>query len=77
GRHIVSWTDVGTPSLSFSPAWRGKTGDGLDVGLGTWVWVNPNPDKTIASITLESSGSQANPVLIGLSLLEGVPPEAQ
>lgn len=77
GRHIASWTDVGATSLSFSLAWRGKTGDGLDVGLGTWVWVNPNPDKTIASITLESSSSQANPVLIGLSLLEGVPPEAQ
>ncbi|MER3554993.1 MAG: glycoside hydrolase [Meiothermus sp.] len=77
GRHIASWTDVGATSLAFTPAWRGKTSDGLDVGLNTWVWVNPNPDKIIQNITFETSGSQANPVLLGMSLLDDVPPEAQ
>ncbi|MBF6593574.1 MAG: family 20 glycosylhydrolase [Thermaceae bacterium] len=76
GREIASWTDLGLSSLFFSPAWRGKTSDGLEVGLNTWVWVNPHPDKVIQSITFESSGGQANPALIGLSLLEGVPAEA-
>lgn len=76
GRELASWTDLGLSSLFFSPAWRGKTSDGLEVGLNTWVWVNPHPDKVIQSITFESSGGQANPALIGLSLLEGVPAEA-
>lgn len=77
GRHVASWTDVGATSLTFTPAWRGKTGDGLDVGLNTWVWVNPNPDKVVQNVTLESTGTQANPVLLGMSLLDNVPPEAQ
>lgn len=77
GRHLVSWTDVSATSLEFIPAWRGKTPDGLEVGLNTWVWVNPYPDKVIQSIALESSGGPANPVLLGLSLLDGVPPEAR
>ncbi len=73
GRNITGWTDVTPKTIVYDQAWRGKTKDGLDVGLTAWVWTNPNPTKPIQTITLSSEGLQSNPTLIGATLLERAP----
>ena len=52
-----------------APGWRGQTADGLAVNLGVLDWVNPKPDQVIKSVTLVSEGKEANPTLIGLTLI--------
>ncbi len=77
GRNINAWTEPSVEgtirSIINDPTWRGKTSDELEVGLNVFTWVNPNPSKTIASIEFSSDGTQANPTLIGLTLLEKAP----
>ena len=77
GRNINAWTEPSVESTTHSiindPIWRGKTSDGLDIGLNVFTWVNPNPTKTILSIEIRSDGTQANPTLIGMTLLEKAP----
>jgi hexosaminidase len=70
GQNIFAWTEQTLRSVVPELVWRGKTGDGLDIGLGTLVWANPKPDLAIKSITLRSLGKQANPTLLGLTLLQ-------
>lgn len=77
GRHISWWLAPTPRSVLYDPVWRGKTRDGLDAGLNVLVWPNPNPDKSIRSLTLDSEGLEANPTLVGLTLLDSVPQEAQ
>ena len=69
GRHIRAWTELTPSSMVQSPGWRGKTSDGLDVNLGVLDWVNPKPEQVIKSVTLVSEGKNANPTLIGLTLI--------
>uniref|UniRef100_UPI0025E58D06 family 20 glycosylhydrolase n=1 Tax=Deinococcus sp. TaxID=47478 RepID=UPI0025E58D06 len=69
GRHIRAWTELTPSSMVQSPGWRGKTSDGLDVNLGVLDWVNPKPEQAIKSVTLVSEGKNANPTLIGLTLI--------
>ncbi len=77
GRNINAWTEPSVEntirSIINDPIWRGKTSDGLEIGLNVFTWVNPNPSKTIASVLFSSEGTQANPTLIGLTLLEKAP----
>jgi hexosaminidase len=77
GRNINAWTEPSVEgtirSIINDPTWRGKTSDGLEIGLNVFTWVNPNPTKTIASIEFSSDGTQANPTLIGMTLLEKAP----
>jgi hexosaminidase len=60
-------------SIINDPIWRGKTTDGLEIGLNVFTWINPNPSKTITSIEFSGEATQANPTLIGLTLLEKAP----
>ncbi|WP_237724750.1 beta-N-acetylhexosaminidase [Deinococcus alpinitundrae] len=69
GRHIRAWTELTPSSMVQAPGWRGKTADGLDVNLGVLDWVNPKPGQVIKSVTLISEGKEANPALIGLTLI--------
>jgi hexosaminidase len=70
GRQIVAWTDAVLKTLTIDPAWRGKTKENLDIGVGVFVWQNPSPTKTIISIEFSSLGLQSNPALIGLTLMD-------
>ena len=70
GRQINAWTDTVIKTLTLEPVWRGRTKENLEVGVSVFVWQNPNPAKTIASIEFSSLGLQSNPVLIGLTLFD-------
>ncbi|HEY3266273.1 MAG TPA: beta-N-acetylhexosaminidase [Armatimonadota bacterium] len=50
--------------------WRGKMKDGRPAGARRWVFVNPTPSKAIESVTITSEGSEAAPVLLGLTGIE-------
>ncbi len=69
GRHIRAWTDIIPSSMILTPAWAGKTKDGLDVAIQVLEWVNPKPNLLIKSVTLFSEGKSANPTLLGLTLI--------
>jgi hypothetical protein len=77
GRNITGWLDTSNKSLVYGQAWRGNTTDDLEVQLNSWVIINPKPDVTIQSIAFESAGLGANPVLLGMTLLDQVPSEAR
>jgi hexosaminidase len=70
GRQITAWTDSVVKTLFYESVWRGKTKENLDIGVNVFVWQNPNPTKTIASIEFSSLGLQSNPTLIGLTLMD-------
>ncbi len=72
-RQIAAWTEPVLQSLLRYPAWRGITRNGLKIGVDALVIVNPNPQKKIASFTVESSGGSASPAVSGLTLLDAVP----
>ena len=42
----------------------------LEVGVGVFVWTNPNPTKIIKSSEVSSLGLQSNPVLLGMTLFD-------
>lgn len=71
GRHIRAWTELTPRSMVQAPGWRGQTRDGLAVNVGVLDWVNPRPDQVIKSVTLSSEGKEANPTLLGLTLIGG------
>ncbi len=70
GKNISSWTDTTIRSVYCDPVWRGQTKDGLSVGVNVFVWTNPKPEKTIINIEIKSEGLDANPTLLGLTLLD-------
>ena len=74
---IAAWTDPVLKSLLRYPAWRGTTRNGLEVGADVLIIVNPDPSKKIASFTVESSGGSANPAVLGLTLLDAMPPHKE
>lgn len=45
------------------------TGEGLNVAVPVLEWVNPKPDQAIRSVTLVSASGNANPALLGLTVL--------
>jgi hypothetical protein len=70
GRQINAWTDTVVKTLTMEPVWRGRTKENLEVGVGVFVWTNPNPTKVIKSIEISSLGLQSNPVLLGMTLFD-------
>ncbi|GGL73639.1 hypothetical protein GCM10010840_09640 [Deinococcus aerolatus] len=71
GRHIRAWTDTLPTSMIPAPGWTGQTADGLEVNIPVLEWNNPRPTVAITSVTLVSEGKNANPTLIGLTLIGG------
>ncbi|OLV16345.1 glycoside hydrolase family 20 zincin-like fold domain-containing protein [Deinococcus marmoris] len=71
GRHIRAWTDLLPTSMIPAPGWAGQTADGLEVNIPVLEWKNPKPSVVIRSITLVSEGRNANPTLLGLTLIGG------
>ncbi len=74
GREIAAWTEPTLQSLARYPAWRGQTRGTLDVALDVLVVPNPHPDRPIASIIVEGGNRWTGPVVVGLTLLDAVPP---
>lgn len=69
GRNIRAWTDTVPSSMIQAPGFSGQTRDGLAVNVPVLEWANPKPDTVIRSVTLVSDGKNANPTLIGLTLI--------
>ena len=66
-RNIMAWTDD-RPTLAHQAAWAGKAKDGTLLRLRACPWVNPYPEKEIATIDFKSAQrSQASPVLIAIT----------
>ena len=51
-------------------AWTGETRNGKTVQVWDLVWTNPDPKKKVDSITLESAGSAAAPILYAVTGVE-------
>jgi len=66
GENIAAWNDCASlPSAS--TAWVGKTLSGDRAVVRLVDWRNPSPEKTIESVEIESSGTEAGPVLFALT----------
>jgi len=48
-------------------SWQGRTSSGKPAFLSQVEWVNPRPGKTIASISLRSTGTEAVPIVVAIS----------
>lgn len=73
-QEIAAWTDAEPPSIDLRWAWRGRTRNGLEVGVVLYCWTNPRPESAIRSIELVSARGMPNPILLGLSLVQGTAP---
>ncbi len=69
GRHIRAWTDTLPTSMIPAPGFSGRTANGLEVAVPVLEWTNPRPAAVIRSVTMVSEGKNANPTLIGLTLI--------
>lgn len=74
GREIAAWTDLPLQSLRRYPAWRGTTRSGLGVALDAFPIENPHPGKVLRSLTVEGQGGWTSPAVVGLTLLDEMPP---
>lgn len=70
GTNISTWTDTNVTSINLLQGWSAETANGLPVAINTFFWTNPKPTVTIESLEFVSSGGLANPVLLGLTVLE-------
>ena len=48
-------------------AWKGKTQIGQTARLWDLFWMNPYPDQQISSIKISSTGTEAAPILLGIT----------
>ncbi len=65
-KNTFSFDDL-RPSRVARIVWRGKTRTNHRMGIRDLVWNNPYPKKEIVSVSLESYGTEAAPVLMGLT----------
>ena len=47
--------------------WMGKTADGKEASLYLYEWINPHPEKEVKKIVLQSTGTDALPVVCAIS----------
>lgn len=69
GANIVSWLDQRSVGGA-EKVWGGRTKDDQRISLWRLQWDNPHPEKTIESIEFSSTGTEAGPILLGLSALQ-------
>ena len=70
GQNISAWTESEVSSISLHKAWKGETRNGLDISADLLLWDNPKANQVILSIEFLSTGSIANPILLGISTLD-------
>jgi hypothetical protein len=66
GRQILCFTDRDVSLETFSP-WVGRAPWGQAVSVREWTWANPRPGIAVESVSLTSSGTEAAPVLLGVT----------
>lgn len=66
GRNIAAADD--TAALPAAPvAWKGRTGAGQPVALRRLVWTNPDPARTLRSLTITSQDIEAAPAVFAVT----------
>jgi hexosaminidase len=70
GQDLAAWTELEVTSIDLTQAWHGETRNGLPVAVSLLLWRNQRPEVTIARIEFVSAGTIANPMLLGLTLLD-------
>ncbi len=69
GKDIAAFTDKrSSPEAVVS--WSGKSPYGESVNLRRWLFRNPRPDVAIKDITLTTEGTEASPVLLGVTAIQ-------
>ncbi|HVK06508.1 MAG TPA: beta-N-acetylhexosaminidase [Armatimonadaceae bacterium] len=68
GREVFAFTDARSGPEA-TPVWNGRAGAG-PVRVRRWTWKNPRPAVAIARVVLSSEGTEAAPVLLGLTGIE-------
>jgi hypothetical protein len=66
GEGIFAFSDLGAGSHA-AVVWRGSNAFGERVAIRDTPWPNPHPEKPLKSITVTSLGTEAAPVLLGLT----------
>jgi len=66
GENVAAWNDP-IPTPSAPTAWVGKTQAGERVTLRMINWQNPYPERPIRSVEITSSGTEACPVVFGIT----------
>jgi hypothetical protein len=61
-------TDQASCPTWTQPAWEGRDREGKRVTLWAHEWVNPHPEKQIASVRLEYSGGKSDEAVVLLAL---------
>ena len=69
GRNILAYDDHA--ALPDAPAvWRGMCPGGKPTTLRVLLWDNPNPNKTIASLTFKTTNGAVSPIILGVTGLQ-------
>ncbi len=70
GVNISAWTELEVIAMNLQQVWRGETATGLPVSADLLMWTNPFPERPISHIALTSQGTMANPLILGVTVLE-------
>ena len=70
GQNITAWTELDVTSIDLMQAWRGETRNGLDAAVTLHLWTNQRAEVPIDRIEFVSAGTIANPMLLGVTLLD-------
>ncbi|MEM6430588.1 MAG: glycoside hydrolase family 20 zincin-like fold domain-containing protein [Deinococcota bacterium] len=68
--NISAWTELEVTAISLGQVWRGQAPNGLGVSADLLMWDNPFPERNISHIEFMSANTMANPMLLGLTVLE-------
>lgn len=68
--NISAWTELEVTALNLQQAWRGETASGLPVSADLLIWDNPFPERPISHLTLTSHATMANPMILGITVIE-------
>ncbi len=72
GNEIADWWKPGDLDAC-AVGWEGTNAESNSLALGIFPWVNPNPEKPIASVTARTTGTDANLMLVAVTAGDGTP----
>ncbi|MCS7179858.1 MAG: hypothetical protein NZ891_00685, partial [bacterium] len=67
GKEVTGWWFPKDTEL-FKVGWIGKNPQCNQIGVGVFMWENPNPEKEIKSIILKSENTGAVPIVLGITI---------
>ncbi|HID21633.1 MAG TPA: hypothetical protein EYP14_04445 [Planctomycetaceae bacterium] len=63
-RHITQWNSkLGAGDI----AWQGNRADGALVTVCAWEWVNPHPDRPVASVSMARGSDLVDLIVLGVT----------